>query len=272
METDDTSAVPDLTISFIAVTDDSMVGPDPAPAFVRRLLRFARTPLSSDGLALLKSEEVFRMVSGLSQDPDGTSLEIGRGTLTLVKLSQRTCITYFARNRSPGISSRMFGRDLSLLLANFSRGMIHSSALLLDGHVALLLAPDEGGKTTAISLASRGIPLSDDQNILHVENDSVTVYPTPWTTLPYTGKSGPLGGMFLLKQGPAFKLEPIKPREVLAYLWHEHAHCSQMLPKPYRMKFFEILHAACTSVPCYRLTFSKDFLDWEAVDRAMNPQ
>ncbi len=133
-----------------------------------------------------------------------------------------------------------------------------------------MLAPDEGGKTTALRLHRSGVPLSDDQNILHVEEGQVTVYPTPWTTLPYTGQSGPLGGMFLLKQGPGFKLERVQPREVLAYLWDEHEYCSRMLPKPYRMKFFEILHAACTAVPCHRLTFAKDHLDWDAVDRAMN--
>lgn len=134
-----------------------------------------------------------------------------------------------------------------------------------------MLAPDEGGKTTALSLAPRGVPLSDDQNVLHLDDNKITVYPTPWTTLPWTGQSGPIGGMFLLEQGPEFKLAPVKPREVLAYLWEEHTYCSHMLPKPYRQKFFDILHTACNAAPCFRLTFAKDSLDWDAVDRAMNP-
>ncbi len=203
-------------------------------------------------------------------------LDINPLAISVMNFRDCVCTIFFFLDHLPYLLSRAFvpldvAMFQALFLPIFSHAMVHSSALLLENRVALLLAPDEGGKTTALSLAPRGIPLSDDQNVLQIKDGKITVYPIPWTKPPYPGQSGPLGGMFLLEQGSEFKLAPVKPREVLSYLWGEHEYCSRMLPNPYRQKFFDILHMACNAVPCYRLTFAKDSLDWDAVDRAMNP-
>ncbi len=264
---------PDLTFSYQAVERDSLTCRKPTEGFSPQLSKYSGRGFNGKQSHLLRSPKVLQELPRSELCCDSIHVDVQEVSIAILDFQNKSARSFFPTDHLGYFAAAPFGPGIvALMLPALKRAMVHSSALLLKDKVALLVGPDGGGKTTALSLAVRGSSLSDDQNVLHVEHGRVTVYPTPWTTLPYTGESGPLGGMFLLNQGSNFELEPVKPREVLSYLWKEHEYCSHMLPKPYRMKLFDILHAACTSVPCYRLTFARDFLDWDAVDRAMTSQ
>jgi len=41
------------------------------------------------------------------------------------------------------------------------------------------------------------------------------------------------------------------------------------MPKKLRVTAFDLLREACRSAPTYRMRFPQDYIDWDAVDRAM---
>ena len=264
----------DLTCRFIEVAEEPLAGLKLRPRRLAALSRLALYPFRSDEVPILRSPTVFSELPIDSSCCENIRLEIAQEEISKTDFVRRSYTLFFSRNGAclpwePVRNSRWFPW-VAALSATLSRPIIHSSALLLGGRVALLLASDEGGKTTALSLASRGTPLSDDQNILHVEERRVSVYSTPVTGKPYTPQGGPLGGLFWLEKGLRFKLAAAQPREILAHLWQDHAYFTIRLPKGYRQAFFDLLQGVCHAVPCYRLTFPKDHLDWDAVERAMN--
>lgn len=74
---------------------------------------------------------------------------------------------------------------------------------------------------------------------------------------------------FLLEKAPDFELIPIKPRDVLQFLWDEHIHSWCILPRHLKTQTFEILYNACHQAPAFRMRFPKDYLDWDAIDAAI---
>lgn len=162
-----------------------------------------------------------------------------------------------------------FRRLFASMLPAFSAVMLHSSGIIRNRRVALFIAPDEGGKTTVIESATDGVVLCDDRNILKQEGDAVFVYGTPWGTVTNSSKTAQLGGFFLLEKGADFELIPIDPSDILLFLWNEHMPFWNILPKNLRTGAFDILCDACYNTPTYRMRFPKDFIDWDAIDAAM---
>jgi hypothetical protein len=163
-----------------------------------------------------------------------------------------------------------FRRLFASMLPAFSGVMLHSSGIIRNHRVALFLAPDEGGKTTVIKNAADGVVLCDDWNILRQEEDAVFVNGTPWGTVTNASKKAQLGGLFLLEKASNFELIPIDPRDILQFLWDEHMPFWNILPKNLRTQAFDILCDACYNTPTYRMCFPKDFIDWDAIDAAMD--
>lgn len=147
--------------------------------------------------------------------------------------------------------------------------MLHSSSSVLNNKAALFLARDEGGKTTVMKNATAQDVLSDDQNILKKENAVFFVHSTPWSTFPNGPRKARLGGLFMLEKASEFGLSRINPVDVLTYLWAEHVGYTLFMPKKLRVTAFDLLHEACRSAPTYLMRFSKDYINWDAVDRAM---
>lgn len=147
--------------------------------------------------------------------------------------------------------------------------MLHSSSSVLNNKAVLFLARDEGGKTTVMKSAVPRDVLSDDQNILKKEDGAFFVHSTPWSTFHNGPRKARLGGLFLLEKANEFSLDRIHPVDMLTYLWAEHVGYTLFLPKKLRVTAFDLLREACRSVPTYRMRFPKDYIDWDAVDRAM---
>lgn len=152
----------------------------------------------------------------------------------------------------------------------FSAFLTHSSAVILNGGAVVFLAPDEGGKTTAAKTAPPETVLSDDQNVIRKEGGSFFVHSTPWSLFQNGPRRAPLSAFFLLEKASAFGLAPLKPRDLVDYLWQEHLNSSLMLPKTLRSQTFELVCDIAKAAPAFVMHLPKGYIDWDAVDRAMN--
>ena len=162
-----------------------------------------------------------------------------------------------------------FRNWLSTFLTNFSAIMIHSAGVTRNSNAALFLAPDEGGKTTVARCANEALILNDDHIILRQQDNVFVAHGTPLGPITGGPQQARLGSFFLLEQASHFELTPIKPRDVLHFLWNEHAHHWRFLPKYLKIRAFDILYDACHQVPVYRMCFPENYVDWEAIDTAM---
>jgi len=156
------------------------------------------------------------------------------------------------------------------LLAPFlparSAFLLHAAAVADDdGRASLFLAPDEGGKTTAARLGRPGIIIGDDQVVLRRERGGFWVHGTPWGLISAGPIKAKLGGIFLLEKARRFRLTPLKAADAVGFIWDEHRNMTDFIPAEMRKKAFVLITDACSSVPVFRLRFSKDSLDWQAV-------
>jgi hypothetical protein len=154
-------------------------------------------------------------------------------------------------------------------LLDFFALPVHSSGLIRGDRAALFLAPDEGGKTTALQLAPDGHLLGDDQVIVKREGEGIIAHATPFGKLTSGPGQAPLGGLFVLEKANCFELTPFKPAELVKVLWDEHLSYTSILPRPLKLRAFDLLYDMCHRVPVYRLSFPQDHIDWAAVDTAM---
>jgi hypothetical protein len=146
---------------------------------------------------------------------------------------------------------------------------IHSSGLIRGERAALFLAPDEGGKTTALQLAPDGHLLSDDQVIVKRERKGLIAHGTPFGQLTSGPGQAPLGGLFVLEKADRFELTPLKPAGLVKTLWDEHLPYTSILPRPLKHRAFDLFYDMCHRVPIYRMSFRRDDLDWAAIDAVM---
>jgi hypothetical protein len=158
---------------------------------------------------------------------------------------------------------------LAAFLPNFSAVMIHGAGVIRDGVAAVFLASDGGGKTSVVRHSDRVHVLNDDHIILRQEGDVVTAHGTPFGPLTSGPQQARLGAFFLLEKALHFELTPIKPSEVLQFLWNERKLTWYVLPKSLRLRAFEILYDACRQAVVYRMRFPEDYVDWDAIDAAM---
>lgn len=205
--------------------------------------------------------------------PGSVSLELNPCSANVFDFAARTLSVFLASDgMPPNGRARLYPLTFAMFLPVFSAALIHSSGLALNNGVALFLAPDEGGKTTAVTQTNSGTILSDDQVILRKVNGAFTTHGTPWSTITAGPQSGRLGGLFLIEKAKSFELIPATAQAALGYLWGEHLNCHSFLPKWVRTKMFDILCEACHQTPVYRMRFAPDQVDWDAVDAAMSRQ
>ena len=162
-----------------------------------------------------------------------------------------------------------FRNMFSAFLPDFSAVMIHGSSVLLNGRAAIFLAPDEGGKSTAARLSHRKKIFSDDRNILRKQSQGFMVHGTPWGMITSGPDFARLGGIFLLEKAESFSIDALKPRSAVQFIWEDNSYFWRQLPRKRRAGVFDLVLKLCQSVPLYRMRFPKDYIDWDAVDRAM---
>jgi hypothetical protein len=162
-----------------------------------------------------------------------------------------------------------FRQMFSSFLPHFSAVQLHSSGVIRNNQVALFLAPDGGGKTTVLRHSTGDLVLSDDQIILRRQGEAFVAYATPFGTITSGPCQAKLGAIFVLQSAPIFELSSLSVPELIRSVWIEHQSYSLFLPKDLKKRAFNLLYDACHQVPCYRMRFPKDYVDWDAIDKAM---
>jgi hypothetical protein len=254
-------------------------GIDPVPTsnaplegeFLEQLRRCAPSFDPRTPIPLLASPVVREALRSRLLHSESVTVELKPNSVSILDFAEREIDSFYARGKQDEILTRCQVMPIAHahFLTLFSAFMVHSSALAVDGRAALFLAPDEGGKTTIVSLAPRGTVLCDDQVILRKENKTFMACGSPWGQLRDPAQKARLGGFFLLEKADRFTLRPVKAKAVFEYLWNEHESYRFFLTRDLKRSTFELLHEACHTVPCYRLCFSKEHADWDAIDRAL---
>ena len=160
-------------------------------------------------------------------------------------------------------------RLFSAAFPAFKALIVHSSGIIVNGRVALFLAPDEGGKSTAVGLGPPENVLCDDYNVLSHRQGICEAHATPWGNLCNGPVSAPLGGLFFLEKTADFSLSPLKAAEAVARIWAENVRFLKLLPRELKNRAFHTLTDICQKTPAYTMAFAKDYIDWQAIEQAM---
>lgn len=116
-------------------------------------------------------------------------------------------------------------RRIANVLPNYDRILFHGSALSADGRGVLFTATSGTGKSTHTrfwreAFGSRVEMINDDKPFLHVAEDGVTVYGTPWRGKHALGgnHSAPLEAVYFVNRGQENRTEPVSPRDLFPIL------------------------------------------------------
>ena len=114
------------------------------------------------------------------------------------------------------IAETMFDHDILVF---------HGSAVAVDGAAYLFTAKSGTGKSTHTALwrqvfGSRAVMVNDDKPFLHIGQNEVTAYGSPWNGKHGLGEniSAPLKAICILERGEENSIYEISPREALFML------------------------------------------------------
>jgi hypothetical protein len=218
---------------------------------------------------LFYSRDVLRELESCSGHMDMVYIDSNQSSLSIYDFFSNQLKVFFCKSMSRFMrDSRMGPYSIAPFFIPFSGAMIHSAALVRSKKAAVFLSPDEGGKTTSIRLSAEGTVLSDDQNIIRRISGQVMIFGTPWGR-HFANDSAPVGAFFILEKTGRFFISQEEKHALLGYLWNEHLAYHFFLPRKISEKHFDFLFQVCRHTPVYRLGFPKDYIDWDAVDKAM---
>lgn len=116
-------------------------------------------------------------------------------------------------------------RRIAELLPKYDRVLFHGSCLALDGRAVLFTAKSGTGKSTHTRLwrqefGERVRMINDDKPFLHIHDQGVTVYGTPWRGKHSLGEniSAPLDAIYCLNRGEVNRVEAVTARELYPML------------------------------------------------------
>jgi len=238
-----------------------------------RLQPFLFTSCDILDAPILQSKEVRESLESRSGHLEQVFIAIHALTVEIRDYLKHEYEIFFANGLASLVQSDLmyngFRNMFSAFLPDFSAVMIHGSSVLLNGRAAIFLAPDEGGKSTAARLSHGKKIFSDDRNILRKQSQGFMVHGTPWGMITSGPDFAPLGGIFLLEKAESFSIDALKPRSAVQFIWEDNSYFWRQLPRKRRAGVFDLVLELCQSVPVYRMRFPKDYIDWDAVDRAM---
>jgi len=162
-----------------------------------------------------------------------------------------------------------FQQIFSSFLPNFSAILLHGAGVVRKGRAVLFFAPDEGGKTTVVKHSNGEPVLSDDQLIMRRKDGDIVAHATPLGTMTSGPCQARVGAVFLLEKAPAFGLKSIAPAEFVHCVWSMHQNNTFFLPRNLKKTAFQILCNLSYQVPVYLMHFPKNYVDWDAIDAAM---
>lgn len=148
-------------------------------------------------------------------------------------------------------------RRLSGLLLQEDILLMHGAVVAVDGQAYLFTAKSGTGKTTHIRLwlqqfGSRAVVVNGDKPLLHITEEGVTVFGTPWDGKEHlsTNMSCPLKAICILTRSKTNHIERISKREALPMLCQQ----SYRPEDPQKMaRMLALVDRLGSSLPLYRL-------------------
>jgi hypothetical protein len=163
----------------------------------------------------------------------------------------------------------LFRRLIVSFFPLFSGILIHAGCLVYEDRAALFLAPDEGGKTTVMNSANRGTVVGDDRIYIKQQGEFLFAHGSPWGSIIDKSKSAKIETIFLLKKAKRFKLRKIESNKAIGFIWHEHRYDRFVLPTNLKTFTFDFIVKLCRQANVYQMDFPKDYVDWNAIFKAM---
>lgn len=138
--------------------------------------------------------------------------------------------------------------------------MMHSSSILVEGKVLIFAGMSGSGKTTLARLWRRhgAIILNDERSLIHMRPDSVRAGASPWhgeENQVHPG-TGPLAGIFFLRQAPENRLHPLSLPESLPKMMTT-AFIPVFIPSGPKITL-DTCSAILQEIPAYELEFTPD--------------
>ena len=116
-------------------------------------------------------------------------------------------------------------RRIAELLPKYDRVLFHGSSLAIDGRGVLFTAKSGTGKSTHTRnwrhvFGDRVKMVNDDKPFLHITQEGVTVYGTPWRGKHALGEnvSAPLKAIYFVNRGEENRVETVSGRELYPLL------------------------------------------------------
>jgi hypothetical protein len=259
----------DICWDYQMIHPADMIQPPLNPENDPRLARARRIGSESP---LLTATQVQARLEQAREHVDQLVVEMHPAAVTILDFSIHRADMFF--NPDSGLQLKHHGIGPAMLapfLPHFDACLLHASAIVRNGRTAVFLAPDEGGKTTAVRLSHDGTILSDDQVLIRRFPEGYRVSGTPWGLDSNSRVQAALGGFFLLQKAPAFAMQALDPAILSEYLQQEHSRPLDILPEPLKQKAFKDFTILSHSVPAWKMSFPKDRIDWAAIDQALNP-
>ncbi len=155
----------------------------------------------------------------------------------------------------------------TLVLAREGGFLVHASSAIRNGRAFLFAGVSGAGKTTISRLApADAILLTDEISYVRRETDEYYAYGTPFAgemAKPGENARAPLGGLFLLAQGPENRIEDVPAAEAAAALLA----CILFFAEDPEL-VAAVFRSACDfveRVPVKRLTFYPDQRVWDLI-------
>jgi hypothetical protein len=258
----------DIEVHFHSIGGESLTGPPIDPESDPRLSNAGRRGTDSP---LLRSRQVQTRLNASRSHTDRLFVEILREAISILDFKSSRADFFIMPGSKPGFKDRLIGPAmLAPFLPRFNACLLHASAVVRRGKTAVFLAPDEGGKTTAACLAPGGTILGDDQVPLRRHGNGFRAFGTPWGLHVDPKRQAPLAGLFLLDKASRFALARLTPRELVPHIWREVQDPLSILPRPLKKKAFTPVCAIAAAAPAWKLSFPRDHIDWEILDRALD--
>ena len=148
-------------------------------------------------------------------------------------------------------------RRLAEKLFDFDTLLFHGSVVAVDGQGYLFTAKSGTGKSTHTRLwrqvfGERAVMINDDKPFLHVSDQGVMVYGSPWNGKHKLGENAcvPLKAICLLERGEMNQIQPIDAKDALTMLFQQSNRPMTPVLMP---KYLELLDGLSKQTAFYRM-------------------
>lgn len=226
---------------------------------------------------LLRSSMIREKLRNCLENPDNVDIHIYQNWVVIIDFWRRYLDLYQFIENTPGLAKHpaavyvedSFTRMIASFLPLFSAILIHGAGVIRNGKSAAFLAPGEGGKTTVSGLSNDSLLLSDDFIVFKKEDGFINAHSTPLSKNTTGTCQASVGGLFMLEKAKHFQLVPIKPPDMVQCLWDSYNKYTTLPNRRIKTRMFHLFCDLCSQAPAYLMRFSKDYVDWDAIDAAM---